>query len=291
MIAEKCYGCGRCIPVCPYGIIEAKPYISSAYEVSQLLASGFIDAIEIHTELKDPYSFRHLWDVIASNALNNLQVLSISFPNIGNETYDRLQALQSSLTSNPHWRSSKFQQYGTQIWQTDGRPMSGDIGRGTVHASIDLAEMILNLSSSNNEDKREEMIHLDGDSDDDDYHHHHHDDNYHHRRNSCIDFNNSKHFIQLAGGTNIYSSTSARTRGLLTTYRDKGFGGYAFGGYARKTIGGYLNRLEADHPGARIEDHDEVLRKCMDFANTLVRSVKDVGNDDVSSDVAQQHSN
>jgi len=291
VIAEKCYGCGRCIPVCPYGIIEAKPYISSAYEVSQLLVSGHINAIEIHTELKDPYSFHHLWDVIASHALNNLQVLSISFPNIGNETYDRLQALQSSITSNQHWQSSKFQQRGAQIWQTDGRPMSGDIGRGTVHASIDLAEMILKSSlSSNNENKREEIVHSDGssDDDDDDHHHHHRDDNHHQHRNTWIDFKSSKHFIQLAGGTNIYSSTSARTRGLLSTYRERGFGGYAFGGYARKTIGGYLNRLEADHPGARIEDHDDMLRKCLDFANTLVRSVKDDDYD--VSDVVQQHS-
>ena len=29
------------------------------------------------------------------------------------------------------------------MWQTDGRPMSGDIGKGTTHAAIRLAQKVL----------------------------------------------------------------------------------------------------------------------------------------------------
>ena len=31
------------------------------------------------------------------------------------------------------------------IWQTDGRPMSGDLGKGTTHAAIRLAQRVLQL--------------------------------------------------------------------------------------------------------------------------------------------------
>ena len=153
--------------------------------------------------------------------------------------------------------------------------MSGDIGKGTVHASIDLAEKILGASMTS----KETSVHDDNNIDN--YHQNNSSsshDRHHYGNIESIDFNSFRHFIQLAGGTNIYSPTAAHARGLLA-YRGKGFGGYAFGGYARKIISGYLNRLEADHPGTRIEDHEEVLRICLDFANDLVRSAKNGGDD------------
>eukprot|EP01033_Poteriospumella_lacustris_P002578 gene2578-1874_t len=80
--------------------------------------------------------------------------------------------------------------------------MSGDIGNGTVHASISLAKKLL----------------------------------VENRRLLCdrgIDFDSGRHFAQLAGGVNAHAPTVARREGLTGLV---GFGGYAFGGFARKQL-------------------------------------------------------
>ena len=82
-----------------------------------------------------------------------------------------------------------------------------------------------------------------------------------------IDFSKGRHFVQLAGGTNINSPTLVRYAGLLGSH---GFGGYAFGGYARKSLGVILNALEESNPGARVEDHTNELNACLKFAKQLL---------------------
>lgn len=76
-----------------------------------------------------------------------------------------------------------------------------------------------------------------------------------------IDFTSRRHFIQLAGGTNDHSSQAVEENGLQTL---TGFGGYAFGGYARKSI---LQHWET-HPAA------DKLVFGIDFAEKLVATVK-----------------
>lgn len=130
VIDQRCYGCGRCLPVCPSQLISARPYILTVDAiVAELL--GEIDAIEIHTKVGRLSSFKRLWRQLGPS-LRHLKLLAISCPD-GYGVIDYLWQLHDivSTTSLP------------VVWQTDGRPMSGDIGAGTTHATIRYAQKVL----------------------------------------------------------------------------------------------------------------------------------------------------
>ena len=50
VISERCYGCGRCLPACPLGLIEERQVLLSATAVPQLLEEVHPDAVELHTQ-------------------------------------------------------------------------------------------------------------------------------------------------------------------------------------------------------------------------------------------------
>ena len=129
--AQKCYGCGRCIPVCPYGKIYTKSYMSTATAIAPLVMSKVVDALEIHTKVGHLAKFRQLWQTISPWA-DQLKVLAISCPD-GEGMIDYLQAIAEIITP----------LRGCLIWQTDGRPMSGDIGDGTTLATVKLGQKVL----------------------------------------------------------------------------------------------------------------------------------------------------
>ena len=249
VLVDKCYGCGRCISLCPLGLIEARSYTSDKAEIAELIKSSSIDAVEIHTHEGNEFEFAELWQTIGAAVLQKLKVISISFPSMGENTLPYLETLQAIMMSNENWNRFK----GFQIWQTDGRPMSGDIGKGTAHAAARFASVLLQNSTSS-ATIRDNKLH-----------------NQDRVVRESIDFTSGKHFVQLAGGTNDYSATAA----LQNNITDKlGFGGYAFGGFARKQIGQYLNELEAHAPGARLEEYPAYLQKCLNFAQALVLTVR-----------------
>ena len=130
VIPPRCYGCGRCLPVCPSQIIETRSHRVSPDYVMALGKVKTIDAIEIHTQVGHEEDFKKLWQVLAPNA-PNLKLLAIScqdHPDLLDylhSLYETLQPIQCPL-----------------VWQTDGRPMSGDIGKGTTHSSIRMAQKI-----------------------------------------------------------------------------------------------------------------------------------------------------
>ncbi|TVQ05973.1 MAG: 4Fe-4S ferredoxin [Leptolyngbya sp. DLM2.Bin27] len=125
-----CYGCGRCIAVCPIGNIAARPYLASpeTFSTHQL---GQIDAVEIHTQTGHQSQFERLWQRLQPWR-PHLKLVSISCPDHDQvvpylwDLYRLIAPLEVPL-----------------IWQTDGRPMSGDLGKGTTHATIRLAQKIL----------------------------------------------------------------------------------------------------------------------------------------------------
>lgn len=127
---DLCYGCGRCITICPVGNIEAQSYLASpeAFPTDQL---SQIDAVEIHTQTGHQAQFQQLWQRLQPWR-PNLKLISISCPDHDQvvpylrHLYDLMAPLEMPL-----------------IWQTDGRPMSGDLGKGTTHAAIRLAQKIL----------------------------------------------------------------------------------------------------------------------------------------------------
>jgi hypothetical protein len=91
-----------------------------------------VQALEIHTKVSHREDFHHLWYRIKDH-INHLQLLAISCPDdphLIEYLREISQLIQTSSIKNI-------------IWQTDGRPMSGDIGIGTTHAAIKLGEKVL----------------------------------------------------------------------------------------------------------------------------------------------------
>ncbi|QKQ77510.1 circadian clock protein LdpA [Nostoc sp. TCL240-02] len=131
VVSEKCYGCGRCIPICPYGIIYTASYVTTPGAIAPLVMSTGVDAVEIHTQVGRLAEFQRLWQAISPWA-DQLKVLAISCPDGEGMTdylravYDLIAPLKSAL-----------------IWQTDGRSMSGDIGDGTTIAAVKLGQKVL----------------------------------------------------------------------------------------------------------------------------------------------------
>ena len=277
VLADRCYGCGRCVPICPLGLIKTESYTVSTAAINDLFASGAVDAIEIHTLRHHEKSFNELWSNIGDAVLTRATIISISFPNMGEETIPYLESLQSVIVDCKSWNNFK----GVQIWQADGRPMSGDIGRGTAHKSSNLAASVLfDLERRLLEEQR--VLSSDGNQILIDSECRNSNEQYQANpseiKNSgshvpLIDVSCGMHFVQLAGGTNDYSARSAEQEGLLGAV---GFGGFAFGGYARKIIGELLHELEDSNPGGKVEDHPIMLGKCLVFARNLVSSVKEV---------------
>nr|WP_228014421.1 LdpA C-terminal domain-containing domain [Fortiea sp. LEGE XX443] len=129
--SQKCYGCGRCIPLCPYDIIYTRSYMSTPEAIAPMVISTGVDAVEIHTKVGRLAEFQRLWQVILPWS-KQLKVLAISCPE-GEGLIDYLNAIYELISPQPR----------TLIWQTDGRPMSGDIGDGTTLASVKLGQKVL----------------------------------------------------------------------------------------------------------------------------------------------------
>ena len=131
VIAQKCYGCGRCIPICPYRIIYTKSYVSTPKEIVPLIMSTGIEAVEIHTQVGRLAEFQRLWAAMTPWA-DKLKLVAISC-NDGEGLIDYLKAIYDLIVPRPQFL----------IWQTDGRSMSGDIGDGTTIATVKLGQKVL----------------------------------------------------------------------------------------------------------------------------------------------------
>lgn len=129
VIDSRCYGCGRCLPLCPIQQISTRSYVSTPDTLPTLLQR--VDAVEIHTQVGRLHAFEQLWAAI-SPAVESLKLVAISCPD-GEGLIDYLHALHECMSP----LSCPI------IWQTDGRPMSGDIGDGTTRAAIKLGQKVL----------------------------------------------------------------------------------------------------------------------------------------------------
>ncbi|QQE66292.1 hypothetical protein GFS31_29900 [Leptolyngbya sp. BL0902] len=130
VIPNLCYGCGRCIAVCPVQNIVAQSHQARPEDFSAE-ALSLVDAVEIHTQAGRQREFAALWRRLEPWR-NHLKLVSISCPDDPHlEAYlQDLYAIMAPLDI-------------PLIWQTDGRPMSGDLGKGTTHATIRLAQKVL----------------------------------------------------------------------------------------------------------------------------------------------------
>lgn len=128
---EKCYGCGRCLSICPLGLIKAEAHQTNPEMITSEITKGHIQAVEIHTQVGHQDQFAILWEKIKPYHAS-LQLLAISCPEHPDSLpylehiYHKIKPLKCPL-----------------LWQTDGRPMSGDLGKGSTHAAIRYAQKVL----------------------------------------------------------------------------------------------------------------------------------------------------
>ncbi len=133
VVAERCYGCGRCLPACPLGLIEERSQVLAAEAVPPLLRQLQPDAIELHTQPGRLTAF--------AARLEQLTASGVSL---------RRVAVSAGADVSP---AELWQRYGLlrchglhPLWQLDGRPMSGDVGAGTARAAVRLlAERLASL--------------------------------------------------------------------------------------------------------------------------------------------------
>ncbi|HIK57223.1 MAG TPA: 4Fe-4S ferredoxin [Synechococcales cyanobacterium M55_K2018_004] len=130
VISDRCYGCGRCLPVCPIQQISARSYVSTPSAIAPLVLQG-VDAVEIHTQVGRLVDFERLWQAIAP-FVKQLKLVAISCPD-GEGLVEYLRSLYEIISPLPC----------AVVWQTDGRPMSGDIGEGATRASVRLGQKVL----------------------------------------------------------------------------------------------------------------------------------------------------
>ncbi|WP_411871307.1 LdpA C-terminal domain-containing domain [Vulcanococcus limneticus] len=143
VIPERCYGCGRCLPACPLGLIGEVHQILAAEAVAPLLAELRPDAVELHTQpgRLEPFA-RRLEQVRASGVpLRRLAVsCGLERGAAGPEAAQPRAALTSRQLAAELWqRFALVRAAGLRpLWQLDGRPMSGDVGAGTARAAVAL---------------------------------------------------------------------------------------------------------------------------------------------------------
>jgi Fe-S-cluster-containing hydrogenase component 2 len=151
VIEERCYGCGRCQPACPLGLIEARQVQLSAAAVPALLQAVRPDAVELHTQAGRQAGFAERLRQLQASGVP-LQRLAVS---CGLERGAQGRA-RAGATATPQPALSArelaaelWQRYALvraagyrPLWQLDGRPMSGDVGAGTARAAVKLLEQI-----------------------------------------------------------------------------------------------------------------------------------------------------
>ncbi|KAH7678610.1 RLI1 protein [Dioscorea alata] len=231
VITERCYGCGRCLPVCPYDRIRAITYIRDLATTSALLKRHDVDAIEIHTCGRTTELFKELWSGL-SGSIDHLKLVAVSLPDNGESTVATMHMIYSIMKTD-------LECYN--LWQLDGRPMSGDIGRGATKEAVTFAARITSM-----QDRPDGFYQLAGGT------------NAH-----TID---SLKKLGLFRAKNDPDQLPKNTNALI--------GGIAYGGYARKIIGRVLRRIPSKHGHAHIEDYPELMLDAIKEAFNLVGPVK-----------------
>lgn len=147
VVAPRCYGCGRCRPACPLGLIEERQQLLEPEAVPALLAALRPDAVELHTRLGRSAAFAERLEQLLRSGVS-LKRLAVSCglePAAGSgDPSDRAETVRPEALAAELWdrfrllRAAGFR----PLWQLDGRPMSGDVGGGTAHAAVRLLRRV-----------------------------------------------------------------------------------------------------------------------------------------------------
>lgn len=238
VVTEKCYGCGRCISACPYGKIYTVSYVSTPGAIAPLILSSGVDAVEIHTQVGRLAEFRRLWQAILP-WIEYLKLVAISCPD-GEGIIDYLYALYDEIAPLKC----------ALIWQTDGRPMSGDIGDGTTVAAVKLGQKVLAA-------KLPGYVQLAGGT-------------------------NSHTVLKLrAMGLLQAKDGEVRRESTPLSPPSMHIAGVAYGSYARVLLSPIVEQLEAREVNdtsvktiVRLEEEPELLWQAVELAHSLVSQLK-----------------
>ncbi|MEH2332661.1 circadian clock protein LdpA [Nostoc sp.] len=261
VVSEKCYGCGRCIPICPYRIIYTASYVTTPGAIAPLLMSTGVDAVEIHTKVGRLAEFERLWQAISPWA-DQLKLLAISCPD-GEGMIDYLRALYDLIAPLK----------GALIWQTDGRPMSGDIGDGTTIAAVKLGQKVLAA-------KLPGYVQLSGGT-----------NSYTVAKLKAMGLLNSAEFRVMSAekdyttqhGPNPSYPLTARAKPWLSanSTQHSHIAGVAYGSYARLLLSPILEQLENKEVSntnvkaiVRLEEDEVLLWQAVELAHSLVSQIK-----------------
>ncbi len=134
--SQKCYGCARCIPICPKGIIHEQDRHISIEDFALLLTNLQPDAVEIHTAPGRLREFKKTINQLMAANLN-LKRLAVS---CGLEGY----GINAEELAQELWgRYQYLRQHGQKpLWQIDGKRMSGDIGASSAKIAVDLWQQV-----------------------------------------------------------------------------------------------------------------------------------------------------
>lgn len=180
--------------------------------------------------------FQELWDKLGDSS-KYLRLVAVSLPNIGDLTISTMKTMFSIMES---------QLRCSNLWQLDGRPMSGDIGRGATRETIAFAAQ---LALSN--DRPPGFLQLAG----------------------------GTNFYTVDGlkKQGLFQSTSTRKDLMnkeLSSSLHALIGGIAYGGYARKIVGRVLSSMQAQSGDSNIENYPDYLLAALVEALALVGTVK-----------------
>jgi Fe-S-cluster-containing hydrogenase component 2 len=224
VVAERCYGCGRCVPICPIAQIETHAQPADLALILPLVEQGLVQALELHTQVGHHAEFTHLWTQVKP-WLPHLQVLAISCPDdAGVLAY--LRQLSELIQPLPC----------PLIWQTDGRPMSGDIGDGTTRTTIRYGERVLHSNLPG-------YVQLAGGT--------------------------NRHTVPKLRELGLLRNPTA------TTHPTPWIAGIAYGSYARRLFHEVQDQLEAQPQSSyRLEDYPDLLAAGVALARQLVTPLK-----------------
>lgn len=143
VLSERCYGCGRCLPACPLGLIEDHQQWLDAEAVPALLRTIAPDAVELHTQAGRQTAFEARLNQLKTSGIP-LQRVAVSCGLERGAGSEQAPALSPQELAAELWlRFDALRRAGYRpLWQLDGRPMSGDVGAGTARSAVKLLEAI-----------------------------------------------------------------------------------------------------------------------------------------------------